>query len=468
MTEMLFKTAHLLAYTYLVVFYYLAINRRINFPTAMNLFILGQIPVFIGTVLLADVFGREFDPTRMLSMLVGTVLLVAGCATANRVLSFEPRREFKSYMDRPAVFDLHGGVYLWLVILMGIIACIVGQVFVSAIGYNMPLALLDTYLATGSRAETAIVYGTLRTWTLRHPERYVAPGYTSQFIIVLLPLVFYLLYSRVLVLKRIPDKILAFVFLLACIYFGTVRGIRGHVVLFTITFLTLTSQKYGPLGKLIGSSHSRLPLLTAILAGGSYVMFTLLGRLGATTASSVWDVFSTMIAELFNRVVFVTAYAQLRAMEYLHTLPLGWGRGWVQSLSGVLPGSAPNLSGEIYRMVFGGGYGSGPVDIWSSIWLEFGWLGTILVPFVLGFLLQWFSILSLRGGKTVSRSVILFVSSFSLMQVHEPIALFNSGFITLMIYYWLARIVKHFEQRANIERHVPRTEPYPGPREMVV
>ena len=88
-----------------------------------------------------------------------------------------------------------------------------------------------------------------------------------------------------------------------------------------------------------------------------------------------------------------------------------------------------------------------PLDMWSSIWLEFGWLGTIIVPFILGFFLQWLNILFLRGKKTVTQNVIMVMCAFALYNIFEPLAFFLSGFVTLMILLQLIKLIQRFEAK---------------------
>ena len=177
------------------------------FPTVVNLFIAYQVTQFIGTVVLADFLRRSFDFTRLIAMLVGTRLLVGGCAFANYLLRFSPQQEYRDYQERRVVFDIEGGVY-GAILLIGVISCVVGVAYTSALGYNMVGALVTSSMTSDSSSVTAFTYFDLRSSVIRDMDfRYLAPGYAGQFTTVLLPLAFYLHVLFVLWLKSaLPTK----------------------------------------------------------------------------------------------------------------------------------------------------------------------------------------------------------------------------------------------------------------------
>ncbi|MBE0555731.1 MAG: oligosaccharide repeat unit polymerase [Proteobacteria bacterium] len=456
------KVSYGLAYVGVMWIYYVSVNGGVRFPMPVNVFLAYQVLQFTGTVLHADIGVRPYDLVRMSAMILGTSILVIGAAMANRRCEFSPLAEFRAYQKRPLVFDIRGGIYWWLVLLMGVVGCAVGGLFVYALGFNAPFELVKTYLQNGGDlADTAVVYGTLRTTLGRElGERYIAPGFAAQFITVLLPLSFYLLYFRALLLKRGVDRVLAAVFLIACIYLMTASGIRSYIVIFAVTYLLLSSRRYGPLCE--GDMDDRkksgtiLPRLVITLAGISFFAFTFMGRRGGDT-DPLWK--STLIPfyDFFDRLVFVSVDNQFLAMDYFRARPFGWGLGWIQSLSNIVPRGmgreilhdllgvssehGGDLSLEIYRVLYGGD-GSAPLDMWSSIWLEFGWPGTLIVPLFVGYFLQKFTIWFVRGDRSVTRHVITVMSAFALMNLFEPMALFLGGFFTLMLFLQLTKLVK--------------------------
>ena len=463
MTEIFIKLIFVVIYGLVIWYYFRVVNGRMVFPTVVNLFIAYQVTQFIGTVVLADFLRRSFDFTRLIAMLVGTILLVGGCAFANYLLRFSPQQEYRDYQERRVVFDIEGGVY-GAILLIGVISCVVGVAYTSALGYNMVGALVTSFMTSDSSSVTALTYSDLRSSVIRDMDfRYLAPGYAGQFTTVLLPLAFYLMYFRALVKKRSPDKVIAAVLALASVYFLSAQGIRSYVVVFAVTFLLLTARKYGPFGSLFPSGRRAMPFLIGAAAVGIFALFTLLGRRGAAVQPSSGAAF-TAITDFFDRLIFVSVENQLKIMDYFQGLPLS-GSGWFQSVTNVLPRGVireavqgwfgistifsaygGDMSLYLYRLFYGGD-GSMPLDMWSSIWLEFGWLGTIIVPFILGFFLQWLNILFLRGKKTVTQNVIMVMCAFALYNIFEPLAFFLSGFVTLMILLQLIKLIQRFEAK---------------------
>ncbi len=461
MTEPLLKTAFFLIYVYILLYYYVVVNGRVFFPTATNLVVLDHTILFIGTLVQADIFGRAFDLTRLSNILVGMLIFVAGARVARQVTQFLPKEEYSEFKKKPIYFDLHSGVYWWTIVCMGAVATLVGAVQAQLIGYAVPWEALELYIDSGDPFQTQIVYSSLRKGISNAVIGWVAPGYVMQFTQVLLPIVVCFLYIRVVVLKRVSDKLVLLLFLLPCLYFLTIRGQRGPIVNFALWFLFLVSSKYGPLGN-ITLSRKRLPLVIGILAAGFYVLGTVFmrrnvgfGEVFGVSATGIVGVTVTSLMDLLDRVVLVTSRVQLFAMDVLHREPFSWGRGWLESLSLVLPGYRPSLANRIGQIVTGDLLVSGPVDLWSSIWLDFGWIGMVFIPFVIGFLLQRYTIIFFRGKKTATRIVVLFVASFTFIGVGEPIGLFNNGFVTLVIYYYLVRMVKNLERKLSFG--APRT-----------
>lgn len=446
MEDLLFRACFLLAYFYLMFFYWKNVNGNCFFPTAINLFILFQIPTFVGTFLHADFLTNPSDLTRINSILLGMFFLVVGTFCANRRFKFLPKIEHAAFLKKPVINDVKGGVLIWAVYGIGLLSCAVGLIYVSAIGYNVPLALLTSYSGTGSSEVSSQIYGELRTSALRNPDKYVAPGYAAQFIKVLLPAMFYIYYFKAFSIGSRINKSFAFFLFFVCIYFLTVTGVRTYLIIFTLTYLALTSKKYGPFGMLPGADDKRLPVLTVATAFTFFAMFTLLGGRTKDVSGIGSGLFSVAI-DFMERIFFVPADNQLIIMKYFEQMSFGWGSGFLRSLLNVMPGVGKrSLSNDLYEMLYGG-FGNAPVDFWNSIWYDFGWIGIIFVPFLFGYFMQKFSIYIYRGEKTITRGVICVMASFALMDVSEPIAIFNNGVITLLIYYACIQFVKRFDAK---------------------
>jgi hypothetical protein len=298
--------------------------------------------------------------------------------------------------------------------------------------------------------------------------RYIAPGFALQFTTILLPLVFFLVYFRWLHSRRPSDRAFAVILFVGCAYLLSVSGVRSYLVYFACTFMLLASQSVGVFGGVAQAVRTRFHWIALGIAGAGFSVFTVLGRLGQGSSGGVLDA----PKDFFDRLVFVSVDNQLLAMDVFQHQPLGWGAGWVLSLTNVLPrgggreivqdalGVTPQYQGDmsmvVYRMLFGGD-GSAPLDMWSSIWLEFGWLGTALVPLVIGYSLQRMTIRFLRAERTIVNHVVFTMSAFALMNLFEPLALFLGGFGTLMVYLGLVRVVHWTEAQLRQGRPIGAT-----------
>lgn len=424
----LIKACLLVLLAYLATIHFFVTNGGRAYPSAINLFLLYQGLGFVGTVLHADL-AYAGDRTRAFGMLLGLGAVVLGGAMANALFAFRPRDELTRFRLAPVIQDARGPKLRFVLVPIAAVSVLVGFVYMSAMGYNLPLELLKAYSSTGDVSSSASIYGQMRTSVWNDPSRYIAPGYSAQFMKILLPAVSFIWFFRARATRRWGDRFVAGGLMVAALYLLAGTGIRSYLLLFGAYFVVLVSPRLGPFAG--NRSGSRAVWLVGGVAALGFALLTFLGGRSARGGSLLSNV-GGVVWDLVERVVFVTADVQLVAMRALGSFPRGWGRGWMDSLAVLLPGSRPSRSTEIYEIVYGG-FGNAPLDLWTSLWLEFGWAGLVFVPLVLGGVLQYVHIRFVRGPKLLTRTVVFTMMAFTLIIISEPIDVFNNGLVTLLI-----------------------------------
>ena len=436
----------------LVAFYFFAVNQKVLFPTPANLFMLWQIPFVAGTIAAIDP-SKNSDLKWLGIVLSGNLFFVIGCVISSLHSKFCAKKDYEEFLRKPLYFDLHSGGFL-IMLVLGVLSLVISLYFAVAVGYYVPLEAALTYADIGSLAASARTYSNLRTAVYYGGEKYLAPGYVAQFKNILLPLVVYLLYFRVIVLKRCLERVALAILSVVTILLLSLTGQRYPVVLFGVMFTLLVYWQNRE--KLAALSSKALLFLTIGLVALYYCVSTFLMARRITDYDIGVKSLFYPISEL-GRVLFSGARVQLNIALYLfqvYSSPV-WGQNWIRGLADLLPGHRIGFSQELHQLVYGSLRGSVGLGLWGEIWLNFGWIGVLFVPLLLGMAMQRFTISFYRGKKTIIRTVVFIYAGWIISAFRSPVQLFSEGFVTLMLYYLLVNMVKHFENRRYPYRRDP-------------
>lgn len=441
-------------------YWFLVAGRRV-FASATNIFLVFKVLFLVGTVVYAD-FSRPDDRLWVFVVAGGTVCFIVGTLVANLWSGFRPREEIGDFTSAPVRFDIKSSVYLGPVLGLGAVAVAVGVAFAVSVGYNVLIWAARQYLTTGS--VDRLEYTILRTDISRAVEGYVAPGYALQFTGVILPIVIAILYFRVRETNRRAEMVLLAAFAAADLYFLTIMGGRGWLVHAVLAFALLVSP-WGPVPAAWRRIRRVVVAVMAALAGFYIVTTFFMGRLQGESGSLE----STVVAaggDLANRVIGVAA-PYIEIMRVLLHQPVVWGREWLSTLVSILPGAPKGFGfgNELHALVFSGNtWGTMALPVWGSFWYNWGVAGTLLLAVLTGFLVQEFTIWYVRGDRSLTRIVILFVAGYRLGLLRDPYSLLLDGFFTAMAYYFLVRVVEGRVVRLGIPPRRPVAETVPGDR----
>ncbi len=438
MARALLYSIVIVAVVYLCAVYYVRVCGRQLFMSAPSCFMVTQLLFLVGTIIAMD-WGEGADRLWILSIVLGLWSFTIGALVANRHFGFAAASEIPAFVARPIKDDIQRAKYSIYVVGLAIFCVAVGVVFSRAVGYNV----FGTALGGLIRGQpiSAAKYSTLRTSI--STEKYVAVGYAVQFTAILLPACLYLIYMRMSRTRRAADRVLFGVLLLLDLYFLTITGGRGWLLHFLVTFILLTSRRFGPLPR--GKRQSVFSKSMALVAFVSFYGFatTLMGRV-SNTGQGLGSSIGGLIEDFYDRIVGFQTRGHLLIMRHLLERPPAWGAEWWEGLVSVVPGTGKSsgFSSDLHGFLFHGNKsGSVGLTLWGSLLYNWGPIGVLVIAFALGVLMQAYTIRFVRGDRSMARVVLLFVAGYRLSSVRDPYSLLLEGFVSTMILYFLMQRV---------------------------
>lgn len=195
------------------------------------------------------------------------------------------------------------------------------------------------------------------------------------------------------------------------------RGKRPRVSLtvcgIAVLLIALTGQRWPLMGMLIAMvvylswtvsrrREYRKEIRRLAVTGGVFglLLSVLLARFepGEQSARVVWQ----GAGEVIER--FVLGNARIPFLSYqLFPAREGWlhGRSWWQNLISFVPGPQPSYPVTFYQLVTGDRIGfSAPPDFYTEAYINFGWVGIVVIPFVWGAVLHVAQLLIVYSGTS--------------------------------------------------------------------
>jgi len=126
------------------------------------------------------------------------------------------------------------------------------------------------------------------------------------------------------------------------------------------------------------------------------------------------------------------------------------GSDWIKSVSGLLPGNAgSDIANQIHGYLYGATRGTAPLSIWGSIYYNFGFIGIILAPFLIGFLYMKTYEKFLEGDFGLGR-LCIYSGLFFYLSVWisgDPVQLINNGLLTVIFLLALRSVSISYEKK---------------------
>ena len=370
----------------------------------------------------------------MLSFLLGAFLV--------RVISREYGQDAERWISKPVDTIGSGGaisLYVYAIIVVSVAVCIMYQM---SVGFNLLFEGMVSIFSGQGRIEDA---ATLRL-EFYGGEEYFAPGYVNQFKNILLPLMVLFLLARKVILKnsgRIHGLFIA-ILMFVSLYFLLMTGQRAPVfwigAIAVVYFLVVLPRK-----KAVKYSVAVVGIFTV-----SFLALTLiLGRGGIGSLEGADD-YLELFLQLPERLFSINQASGVYGFRYIYERPVQYGADWVAQLQILLPGKGGiTIDNELNALFTGTTRGTAPPSIWGSIWYNFGLLGAIIVPFILGIVYQNTYYRLIRGPKTLFRTLAFtfFFVSLGTWGVGGPFWLVNNGLLAVVLLILFERIWVGFNDR---------------------
>lgn len=410
--------------TTLYALFLLTVVRRIGIFNPSALFVSATYLMCIGTLL-------NIDPASKVDVDYAKIMTYSSCVVS--ILSMLLLAKYqKSPEDKVRVVNSWPNGLHW-VIMVG--SALIVVAYFQAVGYSAFLEGLRG-LQSGSEVDVA----TLRLESYSGTA-YFAPGYVAQFKNAILPALVLVAWASG-VHRRSGLVLLALLGLTTVSLFGLIgTGQRQALVVAMLVVLCFLHQYR------IGRNFSLAKILWA--GAGAVVLLLLmtsvLGRSEELQYASSW--FGRLQAawdDLIARVLSVNQISGIYGYRYTSGLTLDYpGQEWVQAFAGLAPGNTGStLASEIFASRYGSDRGTSPESLWGSVNYNFGWTGTILIPFFITFLVAQ---LTRVATSPTTKSMIEAVGLAGMSAVigfwvaGSPITLLNTGLPGFVFLWWWGR-----------------------------
>jgi hypothetical protein len=249
---------------------------------------------------------------------------------------------------------------------------------------------------------------------------YFAPGLVKQLRDILAPaLLFYMIVFYQGSFKKLSVAIL----LVSTFGSMLIGGQRMPLlIVFLVVFIAFTSRNQ-IMGKVLSLKIKLgLPLLGLIAV---YILNVLLGR--SNGEDSILSSVFFLVLGMFERVITVVPHENAASFAFLSDLRLDWFSLWAADLSILMPGTQKGLSNEIHSMLGGSDAGNSVLGLPLDLYLNSGYIGLLLIPFLTVFSLSIIDRIIVRLGSPFMYSSKLIVSIYLPFAYSLYLFLLNGG-----------------------------------------
>lgn len=411
---------------YIVVLLYVVVSSHKPFfinPFHIALFFLSNM--LLGSMDLFD-FTVEADVVNYQCMIFGIFMLVVGNAVGHYF--FPTRNLARAWESRHQNTVERGIVYDYLVYALIFFSLAVCVLYYVKIGFNLLL------LGMLGQVEDAATMR-LETYQTTSSGNYYAPGYVNQFKNVLLPILLGYMWFKFYLQKN--SSFIQFLILFICTITGVVvilgtgqraPFVKAYIMVLMFIYTVLKSRK----------SKFRVVSLNVLFV---IIVFGLMSLLiGRSNVSEDTNFISSTVEALWHRITDANQASGIYGFRYIYEKPIQWGGEWIQAFLGILPShTGSTLSSEV-AMILWGGRGTAPVTIWGSIYYNFGFLGALYIPLILGIVHQYFYHRMFTKPKDFYFRTMCYTAFFFILgswAVGTPMYFVNLGLVAIVVLRYL-------------------------------
>lgn len=333
----------------------------------------------------------------------------------------------------------------WLVLSMAVIS-------IAAIAYFLYSIFSSPIISTFLTFDNIIKYSTLafaRNAVASGSAGYFAPGFIKQFRDVLLPISA----SALALTTRRPLRSVALWLLVSGTTFAMIVNGQRSTVLILIAVVALAL--YFARSIRSGDKTARLNKGWLLWTGCLILLFWMLitAALGRSTDHTrLFDIPIQAIGTLFDRAVLTLPRENAATYGFWSRIGPTHGNYWAASLGSIFGPGAPtdtalkHLSNNLSAALGYGYLGDSPLGLPPDVWINWGWFGLIVVPFIYAVAFGVFDLLLLSESSAAifATKVFLFMSIPLSVSPYTFILYGGVDCIALAISIKLARSLKNF------------------------
>lgn len=377
--------------------------------------------------------------------LMAEIALLSGSTGMVVAALFLKQRYPKDYVQH-SLIHWRCGVYEQRLIYWGLIfsASVCALFSIEVLLNKSVSALLAGVLATNSDANNLLQARKAITSGI---EGYFAPGFVKQFRDILVPI---LLSAVMLMATRtslsggqmmiaLGTAGIAFIAML-------LTGVRSNLFLFFIALFVARTQAhraYALVSRVATpkrKKRSRGSVIFVIIALVVYGTLTvLLGRINEQGHNGY--IAFNVIGDLFDRVIMTVPRENIRSYAFWYDIGPTFGGYWYSDLFGILPGVGPTgLSNLLHKYNGGSIEGNSSLGLAVDVWLNWGWVGLIIVPMLYGVFIAYFDCLLANTRSAVSFGIKV-VLALALVKIYSPFGfILYGGMASILLYIGLNAI----------------------------
>ncbi len=394
------------------------------FRNPIFFYTLFQMIGFIGVVSILD-FDDEIDITYFYVYYVPLLFSLLGFFCG--IILFPINKKTALNWEKKELIIEKGFVYNKAIYIMAIFSAVISIIYFVAVGYNVFLLGIVNILQTGESLEEASALR-LASYDVTMTGNYFYPGYVNQFKDTLFPLALFFLWAVFALEEKTKypffTKTLLIILSICSLICILGTGQRGAFVVALIMGLSF----------LVSVLNFKKVKKVAIYLVPLFVLFmasTLIN--GRSETNETNDV----LKAVFQRIMSDNQVgARIGFREIIYHKPTQWGSEWFDGILGILPShTGSTLSNDIAQLIWGG-FGTVPPSNWASIYYNFSWIGLIIFPFFLTFILRYLYYRLYKKEKKLFR-ILIYIYCFSLIGTWIAGSPFehylNTGLLTIII-----------------------------------
>jgi hypothetical protein len=265
-------------------------------------------------------------------------------------------------------------------------------------------------------------------------EGYFAPGFVKQFRDTLIPI---LLSAVILIAVRqrlnIRQKVIVLATGLIALVAMLLTGIRSNLFLLFVTLYVAYTVAQGIHGKMSRRKKRRQFIFILIAIGIYGALTVLLGRVDQYESRSALAL--DVVSNLLDRIVMAAPRENIMSYTLWSNLKPSLGGYWVSDLRGILPGSGDvNLSNLLHQFNGGSIEGNSSIGLPVDVWLNWGWIGLVILPMLYGLFLTYFDckLTNMRSPVAFGIKVVL---ALALVKIYSPFGFVLYGGLAAIILY---------------------------------